>query len=86
MGYAQHLAKRRGRIPRWAIAHGIFEIIGAIQLRKDIDNECRGADAEHVERRLCRLESPDRLDALVWALSELMLEPQHTFKVMPLRL
>ena len=31
-------------------------------------------------------KSPDRLDALVWALSELMLEPQHTFKVMPLRL
>ena len=23
----------------WAVAHGIFEIIGAIQLRKEIDNE-----------------------------------------------
>jgi uncharacterized membrane protein HdeD (DUF308 family) len=26
-------------IGAWAIAHGIFEIIGAIQLRKEIDNE-----------------------------------------------
>jgi uncharacterized membrane protein HdeD (DUF308 family) len=26
-------------IGAWAVAHGIFEIIGAIQLRKEIDNE-----------------------------------------------
>ena len=26
-------------IGAWAIAHGIFEIVGAIQLRKEIDNE-----------------------------------------------
>jgi uncharacterized membrane protein HdeD (DUF308 family) len=26
-------------IGAWAIAHGIFEIIGAIKLRKEIDNE-----------------------------------------------
>jgi uncharacterized membrane protein HdeD (DUF308 family) len=26
-------------IGAWAIVHGIFEIIGAIQLRKEIDNE-----------------------------------------------
>lgn len=26
-------------IGAWAIAHGIFEIIGAIQLRKEIENE-----------------------------------------------
>jgi phage terminase large subunit-like protein len=31
-------------------------------------------------------KSPDRLDALVWALSELMLAPQHSFSVQPLRL
>ena len=26
-------------IGAWAIAHGVFEIIGAIKLRKEIDNE-----------------------------------------------
>ena len=26
-------------IGAWALIHGIFEIIGAIQLRKEIDNE-----------------------------------------------
>jgi uncharacterized membrane protein HdeD (DUF308 family) len=26
-------------IGAWAVAHGIFEIVGAIQLRKEIDNE-----------------------------------------------
>jgi uncharacterized membrane protein HdeD (DUF308 family) len=26
-------------IGAWALVHGIFEIIGAIQLRKEIDNE-----------------------------------------------
>ena len=31
-------------------------------------------------------KSPDRLDALVWALSELMLAPQHAFSVQPLRI
>ena len=31
-------------------------------------------------------KSPDRLDALVWALSDLMLAPQHAFSVQPLRL
>jgi len=31
-------------------------------------------------------KSPDRLDALVWALSELMLGPQHSFSSGPLRL
>jgi phage terminase large subunit-like protein len=31
-------------------------------------------------------KSPDRLDALVWALSELMLGPQHSFASGPLRL
>jgi len=31
-------------------------------------------------------KSPDRLDALVWALSELMLAPQHAMKSAPLRL
>jgi len=31
-------------------------------------------------------KSPDRLDALVWALSELMLGPQHSFSSQPLRL
>ena len=30
--------------------------------------------------------SPDRLDALVWALSELMLGPQHSFGVQRLRI
>ena len=30
--------------------------------------------------------SPDRLDALVWALSELMLTPVHTFSIQPLRI
>jgi phage terminase large subunit-like protein len=31
-------------------------------------------------------KSPDRLEALVWALSELMLGPQHAFFSGPLRL
>jgi hypothetical protein len=31
-------------------------------------------------------KSPDRLDALVWALSELMLGPQHSFSSQPFRL
>ena len=31
-------------------------------------------------------KSPDRLDALVWALSDLMLAPQNTFTVQELRL
>jgi phage terminase large subunit-like protein len=31
-------------------------------------------------------KSPDRLDALVWPLSELMLGPQHAFFSGPLRL
>jgi uncharacterized membrane protein HdeD (DUF308 family) len=26
-------------IGAWAIAHGVFEIVGAIQLRKEIENE-----------------------------------------------
>jgi hypothetical protein len=42
MGYAQHLAKRRGRIPRWAIAHGIFEIIGAFGARRRARGNCLG--------------------------------------------
>jgi phage terminase large subunit-like protein len=29
-------------------------------------------------------KSPDRLDAMVWALSELMLGPQHAFSSQPL--
>src|SRR3954469_13705549 len=31
-------------------------------------------------------KSPDRLDALVWALSELMVAPQHSFSIQELRL
>jgi len=31
-------------------------------------------------------KSPDRLDPMVWALSELMLGPQHAFSSHPLRL
>ena len=66
------------------------EPIAALYLRSGLPRRtlpaARGADAQHGERRLRRREKPRRLDTLVWALSELMLGPQHSFSSQPLRL
>ena len=45
-------------IGAWALVHGIFEIIGAIQLRKEIENEWMLILA----RRFIRAIRPDRAD------------------------